>query len=235
MSLGKWERSLLTSVLYSCILLEISDEKMTTEIFLITCIWPIIRTLRDKEPYKQMFIFKHIYRVSRMSLFQEHVSNWHYTLNGYLLAIELLIWKKKKIWVLSVVIVAALVQRFRHGWQADVKVIATPHVPPIQGGSLWQWALIQGPPRGARERFAFLIKGTKGSHAVLSPLLLPLNMNLLMYCNHGSKARELQIADIVPATFLATHFCYVNVIKSHFKAGLSSLISFENTPKWCTY
>lgn len=94
------------------------------------------------------------------------------------------------------------------------------HLLAFQGGFMGQWALIQGPLEGFKERFAFLIKETKGSHAVLSPLPLALNMNLLMYCDHESKARELQIADIIPGTFLATHFCFVNIIISHFKSGL---------------
>lgn len=50
-------------------------------------------------------------------------------------------------------------------------------------------------------------------------LPLALNMNLLMYCDHESKARELQIADIIPGTFWQ-HICFVNIIISHFKSGL---------------
>lgn len=155
----------------------------------------------------QMFTFEHICRVNPTSLFQELAGSSHQSLNKFF--VDRRIIELTMTWVLS-----SLDWLFRHGWQAPIK--KWPH---------WQWALNQSPLEGFKENWAFLIKGINGSHAVLSPLLLALNMHLMIYCYHGSKARELQIADIVPTTFLATHFCYMKIIKSYFWARNNLLTS----------
>lgn len=69
---------------------------------------------------------------------------------------------------------------------------------------------------------------------MLSRLLYSLNMDLMIYRNYGSKARELQIADIVPATFLATCFCYMEIINKllflpHLEKYLNVALSRYNT------